>query len=258
MGTVAITGSASGIGRRCGRPRAGRPTRGRRRPARRRGPCRPDHERGPRDAIAAVQRATGGRWTAWSRAPASVPTSRTMPHRLAQLLRRRGRAERPASPLAATTPRGGRRVVELVHAPVPRPLVAACLAGDEAEGAAARGAARGIMSYAGSKLALARWVRRNAPAPEWAGAGIRLNAVAPDRSDAAPRGRPRPPRLWRGDPRLPGPARRFRPPEQVAAAIAFLLGPGAGFCCGSVLFIDGGTDALIRPDQYLRVWAWII
>jgi hypothetical protein len=28
-----------------------------------------------------------------------------------------------------------------------------------------------------------------------------------------------------------------------------LLGPGARFCCGSVFFVDGGTDALIRPDS---------
>jgi len=37
----------------------------------------------------------------------------------------------------------------------------------------------GHPAYAGSKLALARWVRRSAPGPEWAGAGVRLNAVAP-------------------------------------------------------------------------------
>jgi len=31
--------------------------------------------------------------------------------------------------------------------------------------------------------------------------------------------------------------------------VAFLLGPEAAFCCGSVLFVDGGTDALVRPDM---------
>ena len=37
-------------------------------------------------------------------------------------------------------------------------------------------------------------------------------------------------------------------PEAIAAPIAFLLGPDAAFCCGSVLFVDGGSDALMRPD----------
>ncbi|HWU23499.1 MAG TPA: NAD-dependent epimerase/dehydratase family protein, partial [Nocardioides sp.] len=35
------------------------------------------------------------------------------------------------------------------------------------------------LAYAGSKIALARWVRRQAVTPDWAGAGIRLNAIAP-------------------------------------------------------------------------------
>ena len=35
---------------------------------------------------------------------------------------------------------------------------------------------------------------------------------------------------------------------RIASAIAFLLGPDAAFCCGSVLFVDGGSDALLRPD----------
>ncbi|HET9729744.1 MAG TPA: SDR family oxidoreductase, partial [Acidimicrobiia bacterium] len=36
-----------------------------------------------------------------------------------------------------------------------------------------------FFAYMASKLALARWVRRNAPHDEWIGAGISLNAVAP-------------------------------------------------------------------------------
>ena len=131
------------------------------------------------------------------------------------------------------------------------PLVQACLAGDEA---AARDLALtldGHRTYAGSKLALARWVRRNAPGRDWAGAGIRLNAVAP--------GAVLTPLLQRGlDHPAYGPAIRnfpiplgdFGSPEQIAAAIAFLLSPDASFCCGSILFADGGTDALLRPDDY--------
>jgi NAD(P)-dependent dehydrogenase (short-subunit alcohol dehydrogenase family) len=131
------------------------------------------------------------------------------------------------------------------------PLVAACLADDEESARRIALDLDGHRTYAGSKLALARWVRRQAPAPGWAGAGVRLNAVAP--------GAVLTPLLREGldDPAY-GPAIRgfpiptggFGTPEQVAAAVAFLLGPEAAFCCGSVLFVDGGTDALFRPDRY--------
>jgi NAD(P)-dependent dehydrogenase (short-subunit alcohol dehydrogenase family) len=126
-------------------------------------------------------------------------------------------------------------------------LAAACLAGDEAE--ARRLAADGTGVYAASKLALARFVRRAATGATWAGAGIRLNAVAP--------GATLTPLLQRGldHPQLgaairgfPIPLGGFGEPDRIASAIAFLLGPDAGFCCGSVLFVDGGSDALLRPD----------
>jgi NAD(P)-dependent dehydrogenase (short-subunit alcohol dehydrogenase family) len=131
------------------------------------------------------------------------------------------------------------------------PVVDACLANDEAEARRIANGQNGHHAYAGSKLALTRWMRRNATSGEWAGAGIRLNAVAP--------GPVTTPLLQGGlDHPIYGPAiggfpvpqGGFGTTEQIAAAIVFLLGPEATFCCGSVLFVDGGTDALLRPEQY--------
>jgi NAD(P)-dependent dehydrogenase (short-subunit alcohol dehydrogenase family) len=131
------------------------------------------------------------------------------------------------------------------------PLVEACLVGNEEEARRLALTMDGTQTYCGSKLALARWVRRSAPTPSWAGSGIRLNAVAP--------GAVLTPLLQVGldDPQY-GPAIRafpvplggFGAPDQIAATIEFLLGPDAAFFCGSVVFVDGGTDAMIRPDAF--------
>ena len=126
-------------------------------------------------------------------------------------------------------------------------LVAAFLARDEAT---ARGIAAdlpGNSVYASSKVALARDVRRRVT--EWGGRGVRINAVAP--------GPFRSPLLQQGldDPTfgplieaLPVPTGEIGTPAEVAAVIEFLLGPGASYVHGSIVFVDGGIDALLRPD----------
>jgi NAD(P)-dependent dehydrogenase (short-subunit alcohol dehydrogenase family) len=49
---------------------------------------------------------------------------------------------------------------------------------------------------------------------------------------------------------FPVPVGRSAQPDEVAALIAFLLGPDARFLCGSVVFCDGGTDAQLRPNDF--------
>lgn len=106
-------------------------------------------------------------------------------------------------------------------------------------------------TYPASKLAVAHWVRRHAPTSDWAGAGITLNAVAPGKVETAMLAEGRADATY--GPMIdafPVPVGRSAQPDELAALIAFLLGPDARFLCGSVLFCDGGTDAQLRPNDF--------
>ena len=106
-------------------------------------------------------------------------------------------------------------------------------------------------AYMASKTALAYWVRRNAVTREWAGSGIRLNAIAPGVIDT--------PMVEEqlGDKSMEPHIRAFPVPTGgfgdagiLADWVVFMLGPAAEFLCGSVIFVDGGTDAYFRPDDW--------
>ena len=107
--------------------------------------------------------------------------------------------------------------------------------------------------YAGSKTAITHWIRTIGVTEEWAGQGIRVNALAP--------GAIRTPMVEAqlADPELapaikafPIPVREFGKPEEVAKWAIFMLSPAANFLCGSVIFLDGGTDAYFRADSWPR------
>jgi len=139
---------------------------------------------------------------------------------------------------------------------VPEDLVELCLGGDE-EAASARADEAGGMggTYPASKIAIAHWVRRAAVTPDWIGAGIRLNAVAPGMIETALVAE------GRADATV-GPLLDMFPipmgapgqPEDVAAVIDFLLGTDARLLVGSVVFADGGTDALLRAGDWPAPW----
>lgn len=129
------------------------------------------------------------------------------------------------------------------------PVAEACLAEDEAAARAAAKEVEAVHVYPATKAALAWWARREGVTERWAGAGIRLNAVAPGLIAT-----PMTDRL-RADPELgvfadAYPTALGRPgrPEEVAATIDFLLSDAAGLIVGSVLYVDGGTDALLNRD----------
>jgi NAD(P)-dependent dehydrogenase (short-subunit alcohol dehydrogenase family) len=133
---------------------------------------------------------------------------------------------------------------------VPMDLVELCLSGGETAARSAADAAGALATYPATKTAIARWVRRTATGPDWAGAGITMNAVAPGaietpmlqatREDAV---------VGKFIDAFPIPVGRKGTADELAAVVAFLLGPDARFLCGSVVFVDGGTDALLRPDD---------
>jgi NAD(P)-dependent dehydrogenase (short-subunit alcohol dehydrogenase family) len=130
-------------------------------------------------------------------------------------------------------------------------LVDACLAHDEESARAISDKGGSLAAYPATKTALARWVRRNAPTDAWIGQGINLNAIAPGKVETAMIAE------GRADPVIgphidafPVPIGRSGQPEELAALIAFLLGPEARFIVGSLIYADGGTDAQARPDDW--------
>ncbi|MFZ2526897.1 MAG: SDR family oxidoreductase [Rhodococcus sp. (in: high G+C Gram-positive bacteria)] len=137
----------------------------------------------------------------------------------------------------------------------PMSSVKAFLAGDleKAVKKASRIKAAGpTFTYAASKLAVTHWVRRTAVTPQWAGAGIRLNVLAPgavatpllDAQLDSPEGdRVR---------SFPVPIGGFGDPAQIGAWVEFMLSPAADFLSGSVVVVDGGTEAYFRAGDWPR------
>jgi len=138
---------------------------------------------------------------------------------------------------------------------LPTTLVEACLAGDEDEARTLGDELGAPVAYPSAKLAVARWVRRNAPKAPWAGAGITLNAISPGYIET-----PMTAEIKRDEKigplldQFPIPVGRPGRPDEIAALVAFLLGPEARYFCGSVLLADGGSEAVLRPDHWPTAW----
>ena len=144
---------------------------------------------------------------------------------------------------------------------VPRRAIRALLAGEPEKALRAYrifGKNSPPMAYAASKIAVSHWVRRHAVTAGWAGAGIRLNALAPgaimtpmlERQLATPA-------EAEHIHRFPVPIGGFGDAGGLADWVVLMLSPAADFLCGSVVFVDGGSDAYFRADDWPRpVPAW--
>jgi NAD(P)-dependent dehydrogenase (short-subunit alcohol dehydrogenase family) len=105
------------------------------------------------------------------------------------------------------------------------------------------------IAYPAGKLAIAFWVRMQSA--DWIKSGIRLNAVAPGVIDT---GMTRPlldmPDVKKSLEMIPIPRGRWGKPEEIASAVAFLLSDESSYVVGQILFVDGGTDALLQPTAH--------
>ena len=94
-------------------------------------------------------------------------------------------------------------------------------------------------------------MRRNVVA--YAAAGVRMNAVAPGITMT-----PLTEQVY-ADAELGQVMKEFgetvpwggtAQPAQIANVMRFMLGEEADFVCGSIFFVDGGSDAMMRNDDF--------
>lgn len=138
----------------------------------------------------------------------------------------------------------------------PIDIAEACLAGDEERARDAAEQHASVQAYGAAKAAIAWYVRTHAPASEWAGEGIRMNAVAPGLVETPlTEGQRADPVLGAAIAKFPVPRGEAGRPDEIATVIEFLIGPGASLLYGSIVYADGGTDALLRPRDFPTRWS---
>jgi len=165
---------------------------------------------------------------------------------------------RPLQPLLAAADRAKVVVIgsnsTTTTPAVPRRTVRALLAGDIDKAVRSLrllGPVAPSLAYAASKIAVSHWVRRTAVTREWAGAGIRLNALAPG-AIMTPllEQQLKDPQQAKAVNAFPVPIGGFGDPGQLADWMLFMLSDSADFLCGSVIFVDGGSDAYFRSRDW--------
>ena len=105
------------------------------------------------------------------------------------------------------------------------------------------------LAYIGSKFALGRALRHRAL--NWGKLGVRLNGLAPGNIDTPMLDKVlEDPNTGDGVRSMEIPLNRIGKPEEIADVVYFLCSPEASFVHGSIVVVDGGIDAIIRPDRF--------
>jgi len=142
---------------------------------------------------------------------------------------------------------------------VDKELVDLMLAGDEAKSVARaealvkQGNGAEGMIYSSTKRALSRWLRQECIKDDWAKLGIPMNAVGPGivktpmvaEMIATKEGRDGLAKV------VPMPLHGYLEPETVADLIIWLASEANSHVTGQTIYIDGGSDAVLRGDD---VW----
>lgn len=104
--------------------------------------------------------------------------------------------------------------------------------------------------YVTTKYALARWVRRTSAS--WAANGVRINAVAPGNVNTAMTATMSTSAKMALN-ALPIPTKfgqeTLMDADEIAEVIIFLASPAAKGVNGNIMFVDGGTDALLNSEK---------
>jgi NAD(P)-dependent dehydrogenase (short-subunit alcohol dehydrogenase family) len=144
--------------------------------------------------------------------------------------------------------------------PSSQELVNAMLADDEAsalaiaQGLVDQGSETAGLIYGSTKRAISRWVRRECIKPEWAGAGIPLNAVGPGIVETPMVAKIIATAGSRAatDALGPMPLNYHLKGRQVSYLLAWLTSEENTHTTGQTIYIDGGSDASIRGDEIWR------
>jgi len=108
----------------------------------------------------------------------------------------------------------------------------------------------GNSMYVSTKYALARWVRRTSAS--WAANGVRVNAIAPGNVNTAMTATMSTSAKMALN-ALPIPTKygqeTLMDPEEIAEVMVFLVSSTARGINGNVMFVDGGTDALLNSEK---------
>lgn len=136
-------------------------------------------------------------------------------------------------------------------------LLAALLDGDE-DAAVARtqtlvsNPRTAHLVYNSGKSAVVRWARRTSVAPGWADAGIGVNVVGPGivKTPMSQAVFDDPKLKEAADALMPTPYNGYVTPEAIAVVLGLLVDPANTHMTGQVLFVDGGAEATMRPESH--------